>query len=113
MHIFNMCSVLISRLISQFFASDNINRISAITLLDFSPISRSRELIITKLAWLLNALAHLCTSWWHHLRSWVQTLGTKPRAIMWLLVGGVAKVQAPPWEAYQELVFACSFCGCS
>ena len=34
---------------------------------------------------------------------------------MWLLVGvgGVTKVQAPPWEAYQELVFASSFCGCS
>ena len=33
---------------------------------------------------------------------------------MWLLVGGAAKVQAPPWEAYQEqeLVFASSFCGC-
>ena len=32
---------------------------------------------------------------------------------MWLLVGGVAKVRAPPWEAYQEFVFASSFCGCS
>ena len=32
---------------------------------------------------------------------------------MWLLVGGVAKVRAPPWEAYQELVFASSFCGSS
>ena len=31
---------------------------------------------------------------------------------MWLLVGGVAKVQAPSWEAYQELVFASSFRGC-
>ena len=30
---------------------------------------------------------------------------------MWLLVGDVAKVQAPPWEAYQELVFASSFYG--
>ena len=43
---------------------------------------------------------------------WVQTPGTKLRAIMCLLVGGVAEVQAPPWEAYQELVFASSFCGC-
>ena len=31
---------------------------------------------------------------------------------MWLLVGGVTKVEAPPWEAFQELVFASSFCGC-
>ena len=32
---------------------------------------------------------------------------------MWLLVGGVVEVQAPPWEAHQELVFASSFCGSS
>ena len=32
---------------------------------------------------------------------------------MWLLVGGVAKVQAPPWESNQELAFASSFCDCS
>ena len=32
---------------------------------------------------------------------------------MWLLVGGVAKVRAPSREAYQELVFASSFCGSS
>ena len=54
-----------------------------------------------------------CTSWHDQLMPWVQTPGTKPRAIMWLLVGGVAKVRAPPWEAYQELVFASSFCGSS
>ena len=32
---------------------------------------------------------------------------------MWLLVGGVTKVQAPPWGTCQELVFASSFCDCS
>ena len=32
---------------------------------------------------------------------------------MWLLVDGVVDVQAPPWEEYQELVFASSFCGSS
>ena len=55
----------------------------------------------------------MCTSWHGELMPWVQTLGTKPIAIMWLLDDVVAKVQAPPWEAYQELVFASSFCGSS
>ena len=32
---------------------------------------------------------------------------------MWLLVDGVSMVRAPPWEVYQELVFASSFCGSS
>ena len=32
---------------------------------------------------------------------------------MCLLVGVVAKVQAPRWEMRQQLVFGSSFCGCS
>ena len=44
---------------------------------------------------------------------WVRAPGIKLSAIMRLLVGGVTKVGAPPWEAFQELVFASSFCGCS
>ena len=46
-------------------------------------------------------MSQRCTSWHDLLMLWVQTQGTKPRPIMWLLVGGVAEVQAPPWEAHQ------------
>ena len=90
-----------------------LNRITAITPLDFLPISRSRELKITKLAWLLNALAQRCTSWCHQLRSWVQTLGTNQRGIMCLFVCVPVKVQFPCWEVHQQLVSGSSFCGCS
>ena len=41
-------------------------------------------------------MSQRCTSWHDLLMLWVQTPGTKPRVIMWLLVGGVAVVQAPP-----------------
>ena len=56
-------------------------------------------------------VAQWCTSWHDHLMPWVRALGIEPRAIMWLLVGGVAKVQAPPWEVHQELCF-CLFFWC-
>ena len=42
-----------------------------------------------------------CTYWSRQPRACVQTLGTKSRRIMCLLVGVVAKVQAPRWVAYQ------------
>ena len=90
-----------------------INRIAAITPLGFSPISRSRELKLTKLAVLLNALAQRCTSWYHQVRSWVQTLGINQRSIMSLLVGVPIEVQFPCWEVHRQLVFCSSFCGCS
>ena len=54
-----------------------------------------------------------CISCHHQLMPWVQTPGSKPSIIMWLLAGSVAKVRAPPWEACQALVFASSFCGSS
>ena len=91
-----------------------LNRITAITPLDFSPISRLRELKLTKLAVLLNTLAQWCTSWCHQLRSWVQTLGINQRGIMCLLVGVLLDVQVPCWEVHQQLiVFGSSFCHCS
>ena len=56
-----------------------VNRISAITPLAFLPISRSRELKLTKLVVLLNTLAQWCTSWCQHLRSWVRTKCINPK----------------------------------
>ena len=47
-----------------------------------------------------------------HPRPCVRTPGTKPRGIMCLLVGVVAKVQAPHWVVCQRLVLGSSFCGC-
>ena len=92
---------------------DGVNRITAITSLDFSLISRSRELKLTKLAVLLNALAQRCTSWCHQLRSCVQTLGVNQRSIMCLLVDMLSRVRVPCWEVSQQLAFGSSFCGCS
>ena len=45
-------------------------------------------------------------------RTCVQTLGTKPRDIICLLVGAVANVQAPRRLSYQQLVCGSSVCGC-
>ena len=86
-----------------------INMITAITPLDFSPISRLRDLKITKLAWLLNALAQRCTSWCHELRSWVQTLSINQRGIMCLLVGVLFGVQVSCWKVRQQLVYTLLF----
>ena len=49
-------------LIARVHTSKHFNRITAITPLDFSPISRLRELKHTKLAVVLNALSQRCTS---------------------------------------------------
>ena len=49
---------------SRLFLLFQLNRISAITPLGFSLISHSRELKLTKLAVLLNALTQQCTSWY-------------------------------------------------
>ena len=87
-------------------------RISAITPLDVSPISRSRELKLTKLAVLLNTLAQRCTSWCYQPRPCVRTPGTKPRGINYLLVGEVVEVRAPRRVTCHLLVFGSSFCGC-
>ena len=89
------------------------NRITAIIPLDFSPISRSQELKLTKLAVLPNTLVQRCTSWRHQMGSWVQTLGIYQRGIMCLLVGVPVEVQFPCWEVPRQLLFSSSFCGCS
>ena len=57
-------------------------------------------------------MAQWCTSWHDHPRPCVRTPGTTSRDIMCLLVGVVAKVQAPRWVVCQRLVFSSSFCGC-
>ena len=61
------------------------------------PSTRSRELKITKVALLLKALAQWYISWHYQLMAWVQTPGTKPKGIMYLLVGVQVGVQALPW----------------
>ena len=91
----------------------DVNRITAVTPLGFLPISRSRELKFTKLAVLLNVLAHWCTSWCHQLRSCVQIRGINQRGNMCLLVGVPVEVQILCWEVHQQFIFGSSFCGCS
>ena len=84
----------------------------SITPLDFFADFTLAGVKTHKLAVQLNALAQRCTSWCPQPRPCVRTLGTKPRGIMCLLVGVVAKVQAPRWVACQWLVLSSSFCGC-
>ena len=72
--------------------NEAVNRITVITPLDCSPISSLRELKLTKLAVLLNALAQRSTSWCHQPRPCDRTPRTKPRGVLCLLIGVVANV---------------------
>ena len=57
-------------------------------------------------------MAQWCTSWDGQPWPCVRAPGTKPRGIMCLLVGVVARVQAPRWVVCQRFVLSSSFGGC-